>query len=116
MTCTDTFLIKVGDLLPAVVATALDAAGVAVDLSDVESVVFRMWSAQGNPDEYTVDAPAVVTDAAAGVITYSWVAGDTDTAGTYFAEFVVTWVGDLQQTFPTDGAMTGRIQAHGLSA
>ena len=41
-----------------------------------------------------------VTDAATGLCEYQWVAGDTDTVGTYHIEVLVTFAGDILERFP----------------
>lgn len=40
------------------------------------------------------------TDAPNGILSYSWVAGDTDTPGTYLIEAFVTFAGGAIQRFP----------------
>lgn len=39
-------------------------------------------------------------DQAAGIVEYQWVTGDTDVAGTYLMECLVTWTGGTVQRFP----------------
>jgi len=41
-----------------------------------------------------------VTDAAQGLCEYQWVAGDTDTPGTYYIEVLVTFSGPIPERFP----------------
>lgn len=41
-----------------------------------------------------------VTDAPNGLVEYQWVAGDTDTAGTYLIEVLVTFSGAIPERFP----------------
>lgn len=41
-----------------------------------------------------------VTDAAQGLCEYQWVAGDTDTVGTYHVEVLVTFAGSIPERFP----------------
>lgn len=40
------------------------------------------------------------TDAPNGILQYQWIAGDTDTVGTYDVEAVVTFAGGAVQRFP----------------
>lgn len=49
-----------------------------------------------------VNAAATVEDAASGSVSYPWLAADTDVAGTYEAEFEVTFAGGEKRTFPAD--------------
>jgi len=41
-----------------------------------------------------------VTDAPNGICEYQWVAGDTDTPGTYYIEVLVTFSGAIPERFP----------------
>lgn len=91
---------KKGDRAPALTLQALDLAGDPLDLTGATSPVFlmRLLGASAN----TVDrATATVVDAATGVVSYSFAAGDVDTPGTYRAEFEVTLSG-LPLTIPGD--------------
>jgi hypothetical protein len=50
-----------------------------------------------------IDRAMTITTAASGIVTYNWQAGDTSTAGTYFAEFEVTYSDLSVETFPNTG-------------
>jgi hypothetical protein len=100
------FTIKQNDRLPELVATCL-ASGVAADLTTAVSVAFHMRSEGGGAAK--VDAAAVVVNAAGGIVKYSWAAVDTDTSGSYEAEFEVTWSGSRTETFPNNGNITVEI-------
>ena len=41
-----------------------------------------------------------VTDAPNGLCEYQWVAGDTDTVGTYYIDVLVTFSGPIPEHFP----------------
>jgi hypothetical protein len=41
-----------------------------------------------------------VTDAPNGLCEYQWVAGDTDSVGTYLIEVLVTFAGSIPERFP----------------
>lgn len=101
-----TFYVKHNDTSPAMLATLQDAEGNAVNLTGA-TVRFHMRSVGGgNP---VVDAAATVVTAASGIVRYNWVAADTDTAGTYQAEFEVTYADASIETFPNDGYIVVQI-------
>lgn len=87
------------DLLPSLSITCSYADGTKVDLSAATSPKFYMRTAHDASAAVKVDAAATVTDGVGGVLTYSWSSGDTDTAGTYMAEFEVQ-IGGRKLTFP----------------
>lgn len=72
-----------------------------VDLSLATGVTFKM-TLQGQID-MKVNAAALINDALTGDVEYRWQAGDTDTPGTYFAEYEVVWNDGTTETFPTLG-------------
>ena len=101
-----TFYIKQNDTGPAMLATLQDANGNAINLVGA-SVRFHMRSVSGgNP---VVDAAATVVTALSGIVRYNWVAADTDTVGTYQAEFEVTYADASIETFPNDGYIAVQI-------
>lgn len=101
-----TFNIKQNDTGPAMLATLQDASGAAVNLTGA-SVRFHMRSVSGgNP---VVDASATVVTAASGIVRYNWAAEDTDSVGTYQAEFEVTYADGSIETFPNDGYIAVQI-------
>lgn len=92
-----TFYIKQNDLLPIIRAHLGGADGHPQKLGGM-TVRFHLNDASGAT---VVDAAAVVENAARGVVSYTWASGDTDTVGTYTAEFEVTNAGKTM-TFPND--------------
>jgi len=101
-----TFYIKQNDTGPAMLATLQDASGNAINLVGA-SVRFHMRSVMGgNP---VVDAAATVVNAAAGTVRYSWIAADTNTVGSYQAEFQVTYADASVETFPNDSYIAVEI-------
>lgn len=93
------FVIKQGDRSPAISST-LEYDGEAVDLFGA-SVKFVM-RLPGSTGDAKVNASATVTSTDDGAVEYEWAAGDTDEAGLYIAEWIVTYAGGTQQTFPPD--------------
>ncbi len=82
--------LKVGDLSP-VLKADLNA-----DLTGA-SVVAKL---RREHQATTMSRTCTITDATNGVVQYQWVAGDTDTAGTYLVEFFVTFAGGAVERFP----------------
>ena len=108
-------LMKSGDTAPDVKATLKDADGNAVDLAGA-SVKFVL-ATKASPRTVKVDATASVdqvsdgTDGSKGKVSYAWLAGDTDSPGSYVAEFEVVYSDGEVQTFPTQGYVDCTITA-----
>tara|TARA_R100001086_G_scaffold16743_2_gene8190 strand:- start:482 stop:799 length:318 start_codon:yes stop_codon:yes gene_type:complete len=94
------FYIKKGDTSPILQATLTDYNGDPVNLTAAD-VQFRMENFDGT---LKVNAACTVTDATNGVITYTFTTDDTDTAGTYKAEFEATYSDASVETFPNKGS------------
>lgn len=90
------FTIKQNDTSPALQASLQDYAGAAVSLVGA-SVRFHMKGLDGS---VVVDAPMVVVSDIGGVVRYNWQAADTDTVGTYYAEFEIAYLDGSIETFP----------------
>lgn len=103
----DTFTIRQHDHGEAMTSTLLDADGAAVDLTGA-SVALCVAPAAGGA-RIVDDAAAEVTDAAAGKVSYTWKAADTEAPGTFFAQWKVTFADESVQSFPNDGFMAVRI-------
>jgi hypothetical protein len=97
------FQVKSYDRLPSIQAT------LNTDLTTATSVSFIMKATQGNTIK--VNANATIVNAAGGVVRYDWALGDTDSPGTYNAEWEVHWPGSLTQTFPTASYHTIEVLA-----
>ena len=95
-----TFYIKQNDTSPAMLATLQDADGNAVNLTGA-TVRFHMRAVGGN--EVVVDDAVTVVTPLSGIVRYDWSADDTDTIGSYQAEFEVTYADASIETFPNDG-------------
>jgi hypothetical protein len=76
-----------------------------VDLTNAETIKLYMISG-------TTEVEGTCTSSApkTGVAEYPWVAGDTETAGTYRAQVEVTWKTGKPQTFPNAGYYSVLIQ------
>lgn len=97
------FNIKQNDTSPSLSATLLDGSSNAIDLTDA-TVRFHMKAAGSS--SVAVDGAAVIVEAAEGTVRYEWMDGDTETTGSYQAEFEVTYVNGTIETFPNDGYIT----------
>jgi hypothetical protein len=95
------FTIKQNDTSPSLEATLKDANLTAISLVGA-SVKFHMKSFDG---VVKINQAMTITDASNGVIQYDWVAGDTDTVGTYYVEFQVTYSNSSIETFPNSGSL-----------
>lgn len=107
------FYIKQNDTRPRYVATLLDNFGepdqAPINLTNATSVKFLMRST-GNAGSPKVTAAAAITSAASGIVTYTWVAGDTDTIGEFDVEFEITWSDGGVETVPNDGYLSVVIE------
>ena len=93
------FKIKQNDTSPSLQATLKDASLAPIDLTGSQ-VRFHMRSVDGT---LKINAPMIVVTPTLGLVQYNWQAGDTDTVGTYYVEFQVTYPGNSIETFPNDG-------------
>lgn len=93
------FRIKQNDTSPSLQATLKDAAGSVVDISG-SSVRFHMKSVDGT---LKVDEPMTIVSGVGGIVQYDWASGDTDTVGSYYVEFEVTYSDGSVETFPNNG-------------
>lgn len=101
-----TFYVKQNDTAPSIRATLKDGDDDAIDLTGA-SVRFHMRSIGGTSAK--VDSAATVVTASSGIVQYDWVAADTDTVGTYQAEFEVTYSDTRIETFPNNGYIVVEI-------
>jgi len=100
------FTIKQNDTSPQIAAILQDGSGNAIDLT-AASVKFHMKKVGAT--SATVDAAATIVNEDAGSVKYVWVAADTASAGTYQAEFEVTYTNGAVETFPNDQSIAIEI-------
>ena len=98
----DSFKIRQNDRKEPLARTLQDSLGAAVDLTGA-TVKFLMRKKREATAPLKVNVAAVVVAAASGQVRYDWAAGDTDTVGTYKAEFEVTFADGRKQSFPNSG-------------
>lgn len=94
------YYLKVNDRYFNPTATLKDAAGTLVNLTGA-AVKFLMRSAN-DPSVVKVNAAANILDALNGKVSYTWAAGDTNTAGDYYVEWQVIFSNGSEATFPSD--------------
>lgn len=103
-----TLPLKVGDRLPEVEVSLYGADGQVVDLTDA-TVTFTLAS---NDGRVLIDkAAATVVTAASGLVRYSWDADDLSAPGRYRCEWIATFPGGRQMTFPNRGYDTIELTA-----
>lgn len=92
------FIIKKGDTRPKFRATLYDESGVVIDLTGA-SVTFVM----AQPGQTAkVNAAMTIVNPTGGIVEYTWVTADVDTAGAFRAEIQVTLAGGAKLTVPSD--------------
>lgn len=96
------YTIKAHDRLPSIAAT-LSASGAPLNLTGatVKFIMRAKPAGNGATPSAKVNAAAVVVDAANGLVRYDWLAVDTDTPGSFQAEWQITWSDGKKQTVPT---------------
>ena len=93
------FSIKQNDTSPSLLATLKDANNAPVNIS-AANVRLHMKSIDG---EVKIDSDMLIVNPVGGVVRYDWVVGDTDSFGTYYVEFEVTYADNSVETFPNTG-------------
>jgi hypothetical protein len=94
------FSIKQNDTSPSLQATLKDAALDPINLTGA-SVRLHMKSVDGT---LKIDEAITIVTPLQGIIQYDWQSGDTDTVGTYYVEFEVTYSDNSVETFPNNGS------------
>lgn len=95
-----TYSVKTGDTAPAPSTILLDGAGNPVPLTGA-TVRFKARKTPGGTA--LIDQVATVVTPLEGIVRYDLQAGDTAVAGSYLAEWQVTFGGGQVQTFPGEG-------------
>ena len=93
---TQTAYLKQNDTSPTLDAILTDVDGTVVDVTGA-TVRFHMQKIGATT--LKIDAAATVVDGAAGHVRYTLQAGDTDTPGSYKAEYEVTFLDGSIETF-----------------
>lgn len=93
---TNTAYLKQNDTSPTLDAILTDANG---DPVDVTNATVRFHMMQIGAATLKIDSAASVIDGAAGHVRYALQAGDTDTPGSYKAEYEVTFLDGTIETF-----------------
>jgi hypothetical protein len=101
-----TFFIKRNDTSPAILATLQDADDNAIDITGA-TVRFHLRAIGAK--QVTVDSAAVIVAPLDGIVRYDWNSADTDVAGSYQAEFKVTYADASIETFPNNGYLRVEI-------
>lgn len=83
--------------LPVLYAALRDYQGL-INLSSASAVKLVMMSMGG---VNKVNSPCTITDATIGQVSYAWASADVDTAGTFYAKFMVT-IGGQDLPIPSD--------------
>jgi len=103
------FYWKRHDTAPQIQVQLLDSKGNPVDVTGA-SVNFIMITTGGTGSP-KVNAGATVIDAPNGIVGYTPIGANTDTAGAYQAEWQVTFLSGNKETFPNPGYDTVTITA-----
>jgi hypothetical protein len=97
--------LKRGDTRTAIKATLVGDDGNPVDLTET-SVRFLVADFRGTS---LIARQAGIVSAAEGKVLFAFEPGETDTAGTYRAEFEATYLDGRKQTYPNDGYISIEI-------
>ena len=117
MSHSEQFTIKRDDTLPKIQVQLWDdeAKTIKTDLTLATGQAFHMIDRDQvglTSPTLKVEAAAIIVGAATdGVLEYAWIdaSDDTDTGGTFFAEFEVTWSSTLRTTYPNNGYIIIKI-------
>ena len=105
---TSDFYWKAHDTAPAIRVQLKDSSGANVDVTG-GTVKFIMMAVGGGSPK--VNATATIVDGPNGIVSYTPISADTDTPGSYTAEWEVTYLSGAKQTFPDPGYNTVTVTA-----
>ena len=91
------FYIKQNDTAPFLLVTLRDGSENVIDLTGA-TAVFKMRPV--GQETAKTDRAAIIHNEDNGQVRYEWQASDTDTIGSYEAEFQITFVDGKIETFP----------------
>lgn len=91
------FIIKQYNTIPSLEATLVDHLGQPVSLVGA-TVSFAMRSKDNQ--NFVISGAASIVDAPTGKVSYQWGLADTNTSGSYIAEFGVTYTNGRKESFP----------------
>ena len=100
------FWIKQGDTLPSLDAVLKDSKGTPVDLTTATAVRFDLRRSEGGT---LLGGAAALRGGVAGGVRYNWAPADTTIAGIYNGEFVVTFPGGKEETFPSQDSIVVQV-------
>lgn len=101
------FELKQHDTLPEITGVCADALG---NLPNLAGATVRFILTDKATGVKVIDTPAEVADIPTAAVKYAWVPGDTAVAGSYKAEFEVTYAGGLGvETFPNSKNLNIKI-------
>lgn len=102
------FAIKQNDTSPALEGILRDGFGSPIDITGA-TVVLNTRLQPGGAVKVNGGSMGAVGSAVNGRVKYSWLAADTDTAGTYEAEIQITFSNGKIRTIPPDGYFTVEV-------
>lgn len=99
------FKIKQNDTRPIYISQLVDHYGLPeqapIDLTTATAVRFIMGN--GGVEDPVAEGDCTIEDPDAGIVSYEWAVGDTDTVGTFKVEFEITWADGGIETVPNEG-------------
>jgi hypothetical protein len=102
------FSIVQNDTAPAIEAQLVDSAGTPISLLNVTDVTFIL----SDTNKLAVlRQTAEILSSQTAIVRYRWKTGDTDVAGRYLGQWVLTYDDDSVESFPNASYMSVRIES-----